>query len=125
MTRFLMDIDDAIDLILKALQFKGCNVIPTLKSFKVEDLFHIYNSEFGLNYEIAKPRTGEKIHEIMASSEEIRRMIFKNDDNIYLMYPNKDFDSLEFSNNEYSSRDNCLSYDELYNYLELKHYFKL
>jgi UDP-glucose 4-epimerase len=124
MTRFLLDVEDAIDLILKSLSCSGCNVIPILKSFKVEDLFHIYNSEFGLNYQITKPRVGEKIHEIMASSEEIRRTIFDKDRNAYLMYPDKDFNSTEFPNNEYSSKDNCLSYDALREYLISKNYFK-
>jgi UDP-glucose 4-epimerase len=124
MTRFLLDIEDAVDLILKSLKYKGCNVIPELKSFFVVDLFNIYKEKFGLKYEISEPRTGEKIHEIMASSEEIRRMSHEYANDIYLMYPDKDLNVVEFSKNEYSSRDNSLEYIELERYLKSKNYFK-
>ena len=124
MTRFLLDIDDAVDLILKATKYKNCNVIPVSKSFKVKDLFDIYKKEFGLSYKIDKPRIGEKIHEIMASSEEVRRMEFVKKDNIYLLHPKKDINKVSFTNNEYSSRDRCLSKDELYKYLKSKNFFK-
>jgi UDP-glucose 4-epimerase len=124
MTRFLLDVEDAVDLILKSLKYKGCNVIPDLKSFFVVDLFNIYKEKFGLKYEISEPRTGEKIHEIMASSEEIRRMSYEYADDIYLMYPHKDLNMVEFSKNEYSSRDSSLEYIELEKYLKSKNYFK-
>jgi UDP-glucose 4-epimerase len=124
MTRFLLDIEDAVELILKSLKYKGCNVIPELKSFFVVDLFNIYKEKFGLKYEISEPRTGEKIHEIMASSEEIRRMSHEYANDIYLMYPDKDLNVVEFSKNEYSSRDNSLEYIELDRYLKSKNYFK-
>jgi len=124
MTRFLLDIEDAVELILKSLKYKGCNVIPELKSFFVVDLFNIYKEKFGLKYKISEPRTGEKIHEIMASSEEIRRMSHEYANDIYLMYPDKDLNVLEFSKNEYSSRDNSLEYIELERYLKSKNYFK-
>jgi len=124
MTRFLLDIEDAVELILKSLKYKGCNVIPELKSFFVVDLFNIYKEKFGLKYKISEPRTGEKIHEIMASSEEIRRMSHEYANDIYLMYPDKDLNVVEFSKNEYSSRDNSLEYIELERYLKSKNYFK-
>jgi UDP-glucose 4-epimerase len=124
MTRFLLDVEDAVDLILKSLKYKGCNVIPDLKSFFVVDLFNIYKEKFGLKYKISEPRTGEKIHEIMASSEEIRRMSYGHTNDVYLMYPDKDLNVVEFSKNEYSSRDNTLEYAKLEKYLESKNYFK-
>jgi UDP-N-acetylglucosamine 4,6-dehydratase len=124
MTRFLLDVEDAVDLILKSLKYKGCNVIPDLRSFFVVDLFNIYKEKFGLKYEISEPRTGEKIHEIMASSEEIRRMSHEFINDVYLMYPDKDLNIVEFFKNEYSSRDNTLEYIELEKYLKSKNYFK-
>jgi len=60
----------------------------------------------------------------MSSSEEIRRMDFIEKDNIYLLYPNKIINKVYFSNNEYSSKDNCLTKQELYNYLNSKNFFK-
>lgn len=124
MTRFLLDVEDAINLIIKSTKYAGCNLVPLSKSFKIKDLFEIYAEEFGLRYKITQPRTGEKIHEVMAASEEIRRMKYSKEDNIYLMYPQEEFNEIIFENNEYSSKYFCLSKEELHNYLKTKNYYK-
>jgi UDP-glucose 4-epimerase len=124
MTRFLLDVDDAIDLILKSQRYSNCNVIPVSKSFKILDLFEIFKNEFGLNYVLGIPRVGEKIHEIMASSEEIRRMEYVESDNIYLLHPKKSIGKVSFTDSEYSSKDSCLTYDELYNHFRSKNFYK-
>jgi len=124
MTRFLLDVTDAMDLVLKSPEYSGVNLIPVTKSFKIKELFEIYSEEFGLKYEVTEPRTGEKIHEIMASSEEIRRMKYNKLANIYELYPKSDINELTFTNDEYSSRDVCVSKDELYNYLKAKNFYK-
>ena len=87
-------------------------------------MFEIYNKEFGLSYKISAPRTGEKIHEIMAASEEVRRMEFIKKDNMYILHPKKDVNKLQFPNNEYSSRDCCVSREELFKYLKDRNFFK-
>lgn len=71
MTRFMIDIEDAMLLIEKGLNVSGYNVIPNLKSFLVKDLFEIYAEEFGLKYNLGEPRISEKLHEIMIAKEEI------------------------------------------------------
>ena len=124
MTRFLLDVEDAMELIIKSTKYKNCNIIPVAKSFKVKDLIEIYVEEFGLKYKISKPRTGEKIHEIMAASEEIRRMEFIKKDNLYVLYPKKEVNQVKFLNNEYSSKDCCISKDELYEYVKSKNFYK-
>ncbi len=124
MTRFLLDVEDAVDLILKSTKYKNVNLIPSAKSFSVKDLFDIFSENFGLKFKITTERTGEKIHEIMASSEEIRRMEFIGEDNLYLLYPNKIINKVKFNNNEFSSRDNCVSKQELYEYLKNKNFFQ-
>lgn len=124
MTRFLLDIEDAANLIVKAFNYTNCNLIPKTKSFKLLDLFEIYKEKFGLKFKLGVPRSGEKIHEIMASSEELRRMNFCKKNNVYILYPHKDINLLKFPNNEYSSRDFCISKKELEKYLENKNYYK-
>jgi UDP-glucose 4-epimerase len=124
MTRFLLDVEEAMDLILKSVNYNNCNLIPIAKSFRIIDLFEIYKEVFGLSYEISNPRTGEKIHEIMASSEEIRRMEFVEKDNIFILHPRKDINKVNFTNNEYSSSDNCLTKNELYEYLKAKNFYR-
>jgi UDP-glucose 4-epimerase len=124
MTRFLLDVEEAMDLIMKSVNYKNCNIIPLAKSFLVKDLFDIYKEEFGLSYKITKPRTGEKIHEIMASNEETRRMELQSEDNIYLLHPSRDIGATNFVNNEYSSKDCCLTKDALYEYLKEKGFYQ-
>ena len=41
MTRFMIDVEDAMNLIEKGLFVSGYNVVPNLKSFLVKDLFEI------------------------------------------------------------------------------------
>lgn len=124
MTRFLLDVNDGIDLICKALNYSNCNIIANSKSFKILDLFNIYSEKFGLKYKLDFPRSGEKIHEIMASSEEIRRMEYIEKDRIYLLHPKKEINKIIFPNNEYSSKDSCISQNELYNFLKERDFYK-
>jgi UDP-glucose 4-epimerase len=123
MTRFLMDIDDAVGLILESFKYDRCNVIPKLQSFKIADLFEIYKEKFGLEFVEQCPRPGEKIHEIMAASEEVRRMEYVKESNLYLLHPKKEKNEVYFEKNEYSSRDNVLEYSQLDEYLKSKNYF--
>jgi hypothetical protein len=52
-------------------------------------------------------------------------MEFIKKDNIYLLHPKKNINKVIFVNNEYSSRDCCLSKDQLYKYLKTKKFFKI
>lgn len=124
MTRFLLDVTDAVSLVDKSFKYSGCNVVPKAISFKIKDLFEIYAELFNLKFLISKPRVSEKIHESMASQEEIRRMNYIKEDDIYLMYPHKEFNDLVFPNGEYSSKDNCLSKTDLLNFLIRKDFYK-
>jgi UDP-N-acetylglucosamine 4,6-dehydratase/5-epimerase len=124
MTRFLLDVDVAVNLIETALTYKKCNVIPEVASFRVSDLLQIYKKEFGLEYDVSTPRTGEKIHEIMLSSEEIRRTEYIEKDKVYLLHPKKEFkNTITFPNSEYSSRDYCMNINDLYVYLKNRNFY--
>ena len=123
MTRFNIDIDNAINLIEYGLLTTGFNIIPDIKSFKIYDLFEIYNELFGLKYKIGSPRISEKIHEIMISKEEIPRT--KKQDNFYLMHYKNIYNELSFKNDELSSKDFLMTKDELNIYLKTFNYFKV
>jgi UDP-glucose 4-epimerase len=122
MTRFMVTIDEAIDLIENALDLCGFNVIPDVKSILIKDLFEIYQDQFGLQYTKGKPRISEKIHEIMLSSEEVPRVTKK--DGFYCMHYENIYDEVEFPNNEFSSRDCIVSKNELYDILVKNNFFK-
>jgi UDP-glucose 4-epimerase len=123
MTRFMIDVSRAIDLIESGLQTSGYNVIPNLKSFKVKDLFEIYEENFGLEYTISKPRISEKLHEMMVSKEESYRTIYnEKDDNYYMHYKNvNDHHNFEWS--ELTSDITVVSKEELNKILKQYEYF--
>ncbi len=124
MTRFLLDIDDAVDLIFKSVNYSNCGIIPVSKSFLIKDLFDIFKENFGLKYKVTSERTGEKIHEIMCSSEELRRVEYIENDNLFLLHPDKIINKINFTNNEYSSKDNLLDKSKLFEYLNNKNFFR-
>lgn len=74
MTRFMIDIEAAVDLVTYSLSnVSGAVVVPKLQSFLVKDMFDLYAEHMGLKYIIGQPRVGEKLHEIMVGKEEINR----------------------------------------------------
>jgi len=123
MTRFMIDIEQAIDLIEYGLQVTGYNIIPNLKSFKVQDLFEIYKEEFGLEYELGEPRISEKLHEMMISKEEVPRTIYNPEHDIYYMHY-KNINSNKFDWGEFASDITVVNKQELKTILQHYGYFK-
>lgn len=123
MTRFMIDVSRAIDLIESGLQTSGYNVIPNLKSFRVKDLFEIYEENFGLEYILSKPRISEKLHEMMVSKEESYRTVYnEKDDNYYMHYKNVN-DHHNFDWSELTSDITVVSKEELNKILKQYEYF--
>lgn len=120
MTRFLIEIDEAIDLIEEGLKVNGFNLIPNLKSFSIKDLFEIYSEEFGLKYVIGEPRVSEKLHEMMISNEEANRTFFNKEKNTYFMHYKNIYDS---GVKEFTSNNVVMSKDELHQYLKNKNFY--
>tara|TARA_R110002167_G_scaffold60810_3_gene171418 strand:- start:713 stop:1642 length:930 start_codon:yes stop_codon:yes gene_type:complete len=123
MTRFMIDIEEAMDLIEYGLKVDGYNVIPNLKAFRVKDLFEIYSEKFGLKYNIGEPRISEKLHEMMVSSEESPRTSYiEKDDTYYMHYKDMSKNPIDF---EFTSDQVCVSKEELITILESYNYFKV
>ena len=123
MTRFMIDIKQAIDLIEAGLQETGYNVIPNLKAFKVRDLFEIYAEKFGLEYTLGTPRISEKLHEMMVSKEERPRTFYNVDNNTYYMHY-KDISDRQVGWEEFTSDQVAVSKQELENILQRNNYFQ-
>jgi UDP-N-acetylglucosamine 4,6-dehydratase len=121
MTRFLIEIDEAIDLIEEGLKVNGFNLIPNLKSFSIKNLFEIYKEEFGLKYSVGVPRVSEKLHEMMISKEETNRTFFDKEKNIYFMHYKNIY---ETGVEEFTSDKVLLSKEELRQYLINKNFYK-
>jgi UDP-N-acetylglucosamine 4,6-dehydratase/5-epimerase len=125
MTRFMIDIEEAIDLIEHGLELTGVNVVPNLKSFRLVDLFEIFNEEFGLTYKTGVPRIAEKLHEIMLSAEELPRTCFDAAKNMYILHYKKVFENYPgFPGGEFSSKDVVVSKNELKGILGKYNFFK-
>lgn len=122
MTRFFIDVEDAADMVETSLSYDGYNVIPILQSMRILDLFDIFREEFGLKYSVSQPRSCEKIHEIMASQDEIPRM--KQEDTVYLMHQEEIYNQVQFPNNQYSSQDFVISKEDLHKFLQSKNFYK-
>tara|TARA_R110002153_G_scaffold142076_3_gene293225 strand:- start:1508 stop:2446 length:939 start_codon:yes stop_codon:yes gene_type:complete len=125
MTRFVIDIESAMDLIERGLKVTGYNVIPNIKSFEIKDLFEIYKTKFNLEYKIGSPRISEKLHEIMFSKEELSRTFYNEQDNTYYMHY-KEINQEFYPNikREFSSDRVCMPKKELNGILSAYNYFK-
>lgn len=123
MTRFMIDIEQAINLVEYGLQVTGYNVIPNLKSFKIKDLFEIYNEKFNLKYEIGEPRISEKLHEMMVSKEEVPRTFYNQNNNVYYMHY-KNITQYDLPWTEFTSDIVLVNKEELITILEKYNFFK-
>jgi UDP-N-acetylglucosamine 4,6-dehydratase/5-epimerase len=121
MTRFIIDIKRAIDVVDYSLEVDGYNVIPKIGSMRIGDLFEIYRDKFGLRYTNSKPRISEKIHETMISYEESFRCSYDGDSEVHLMHYKDVINTNQF---QFNSSDVVLSYDELDKLLESYNYFR-
>ena len=127
MTRFIIDVDQAIDLIFKGISYDQVSIIPKSKSLKILDLFEIFKENFNLKFNIGYPRIGEKIHEVLATKEEMTRLYNSDCGTFYILKPCRSkfqSDCSQLRKGDYSS-DNCLiSKSELNDILEKFNYFK-
>jgi len=122
MTRFMIDIEDAMNLIEYGLEVDGYNVIPNLKSFLVKDLFEIFSEKFGLKYRMGVPRISEKLHEMMISIEEAPRTYFDETKDAYFMhYQHLANNAINF---EFTSDKPVVTKEELNVILEKYNYFQ-
>ena len=127
MTRFIIDVDEAIDLIFKGMSYDQVSIIPKSKSLKILDLFEIFKEKFNLKFNIGYPRIGEKIHEVLVTKEEMSRLSNSDCGTFYILKPcrpkfQSDYTQLKQEN--YSSKDYLISKSELNTILDKFNYFK-
>jgi FlaA1/EpsC-like NDP-sugar epimerase len=75
MTRFLLSLDDAVDVIFAAAATarKGETYIPIVPSARVVDIAAVLIGRLSIKIQIIGIRPGEKVHEILISEEESHR----------------------------------------------------
>jgi len=130
MTRFIITDNEAVDLIYKGLLCDGLSIVPKAISLRVLELFEIYSERFGLDFYRSKPRLGEKIHEILSSSEEIPRMYAHKSNNHFVISPcfgNPSTVTYTASNlplMDFSSKDHVITKSDLFTLLEKHDFFR-
>lgn len=117
MTRFLLSLEQAVDLIFAALQNAnaGETYIPRVPAATVENIANALIGDREITVDIMGERPGEKLHEILISEEECRHTVSREKYYVILpMLPElssaKDIDTV--LSGEYSSGDDIASFDE-------------
>jgi FlaA1/EpsC-like NDP-sugar epimerase len=122
MTRFLMSLDESVDLIEKALDddVGGKIFIPKIKSAKIIDIAEIMLENTELSYYISGIRPGEKIHESLISEEEVYRT--EERDDVFIIHDIKKTQEniLTKTSFQYCSKDNPMSKASLRKFLKLR-----
>ena len=123
MTRFMIDIEKAMDTIEYALKHDGFNIIPNLKSFKIKDLFEIYEEQFKLKWTLGEPRIGEKYHEQMLSPYERERATYDKINDTFLLHNKNVYNESIISKNGLTSEECLVTKDEFRTLLKKYDYF--
>lgn len=117
MTRFLMTLDDSVDLIQKALSFgqSGETWIPRLPAMRVGDLAVIFSRRHGKPIKFIGLRPGEKKDEDLINESESVRTRFVPDYNCYVIGPA--FDSGAGKRFTYASSHDVMTSEQLEKHL--------
>ncbi len=120
MTRFVMTLDQSVDLIEHALAIaeSGDIVIPKLISCKIIDLFEIFSNKYNKPIVETTLRPGEKMLESLINETQSMRLHFGEDGYMYIKPP---YRNIMVNNNkikDYNSTLNPLSKEDLKIYLE-------
>jgi len=124
MTRFLISLDDAVDVIFAAVRVAdpGETFIPRVPSARVTDVAAVMVGARSIETVVTGIRPGEKVHEILVSEEEAHRTIERSPEyySILPMLPELRADDTvpNALAREYSSADSVMARDELARLLE-------
>ena len=114
MTRFVISSDQAVELVYKSIKYgKGGDIfVPKLPAFSIVDLIEILKQKHNANnpVKIVGIRPGEKIHELMINSSEVRRTYDFRD--IYIITSMLD-SNISLSEREYVQGGKLLKEEEM------------
>jgi UDP-N-acetylglucosamine 4,6-dehydratase len=119
MTRFVMTLEQSVDLIEHALLCgeTGDTVIPKLVSMKVKDLVEIFSEKYNKPIKITGIRPGEKLLESLINETQSARIVVNGEyTHIKSLYDFKE-EIKEDDLVDYNSKINPMTKDELMDYL--------
>jgi UDP-N-acetylglucosamine 4,6-dehydratase len=113
MTRFVMSIEESVNLIEHALIHgeSGDIVIPKLSSCRIKDIIELYSIKYNKPIVLDKLRPGEKLSESLINDTQSLRTV-NNEKYLYIkpVYNNKIFNIDSY---DYNSNNDILSIEEL------------
>src|SRR6202521_376335 len=116
MTRFLLSLDEAVDLIFAAVRRakRGETFIPRVPSARMVDVAAALIGDRKIKTEVTGIRPGEKLHEILISEEEAQRTILQDEQ--YVIGPilpelRGEQPAKRILDREYSSADDLMSFE--------------
>ena len=124
MRRFFFTINDAVDLVLFALnkskKFNGKILCADMKACKLIDIIKVWTQNYGGSYKIIQGRKGDRLDEYLIGENELNytKKIYQNKKLFYLI----DFEKKSSTPlNKIVSSENAprLNKDEIYNLLKL------
>lgn len=122
MTRFMMNLNQAVDTVFATYARAKCGeiYIPKIKSARIEDVALSMIGKKNINIKIMGIRPGEKVHEILISSEEMPNVTDERDyfvihSSLPELYK---FNHVKCEMEEYSSKSNVMSPIEVKTLLE-------
>ena len=126
MTRFLLSLEEAVDIILSAMHSAkpGETFIPIVPTARIIDVAKVLIGDRPIKIDITGIRPGEKLHEVLVSEEEAQRTI--QCDGFYIIGPILP-ELQEVSRKcgtlgrEYTSEHNVMSLEEVKNLLKTRH----
>jgi len=117
MTRFNITMNNAINLILRAIKsgMGGEVFVPKLKAYKVGDIKDAVVELSNKNYEVEKipVRPGEKFHESLISIDEIRNTFETKEDYIIIDEPTQNQNKVKIQNFKKSNLNDSYSSDKV------------
>jgi len=123
MTRFIMTLDESIELIVATLNNADSGEIwlPKIRSMRIRDLAEIFAKKYTKDIKVVGIRPGEKMHEDLISQTESLRVRYE--DPYFKMSPSfmKNISTSPFS---YSSVDDLLTIQELEDFLNSLNIFE-
>jgi FlaA1/EpsC-like NDP-sugar epimerase len=126
MTRFLMSLDESVDLIFSALRSarRGETYVPRVAAVRIADLAHAMAGEKAIEISYTGIRPGEKIHEVLVSEEEAARTTIRTENLVIgpiLPELREQPDEEPFERREFSSADEVVTGPELHALLARHH----
>jgi FlaA1/EpsC-like NDP-sugar epimerase len=118
MTRFLIDLDEAVNTIFTALKNgkRGETYIPKIPSARVIDIAEVLIGDRPIKTKVIGIRPGEKVHEILVSEEESHRTVKRGGYYVIASILPEIRGSVKATGalgKEYSSEDNVISKKDL------------